>query len=157
MLCLRGSFGIESAEQQGPDSLKWQKSTRVGPAETSKNCKCFCFSPSGDVLAWCNGEAVHLAHASSGFTKPSASLPSSAARTSFMAFSPMGSTLATWEVYAVKQGEGAKHNLNLWDAKTGKGLFGSGDSFCHLNLGFRIGLQQMHFIYVLASNVILRL
>ena len=37
-----------------------------------------------------------------------------------MAFSPMGSTLATWEVYAVKQGEGAKHNLNLWDAKTGE-------------------------------------
>ena len=37
-----------------------------------------------------------------------------------MAFSPLGSTLATWEVYAVKQGEGPKHNLNLWDAKTGK-------------------------------------
>ena len=82
--------------------------------------QCFCFSPSGDLFAWCNGEAVHIAHASSDFTKPSASLPPSAARTSFMAFSPLGSTLATWEVYAVKQGEGPKHNLNLWDARTGK-------------------------------------
>jgi len=124
MLCLRGSFGIETAEQEGgPDSLKWQRSARVGPAETSKNCKCFCFSPSGDMLAWCNGEAVHIAHSSSDFSKPSVSV--SAARTSFMAFSPLGSTLATWEVYAVKQGQTeAKHNLNLWDAKTGKHIAG---------------------------------
>ena len=49
-----------------------------------------------------------------------------------MAFSPLGSTLATWEVYAVKQGEGPKHNLNLWDAKTGKVIengFALWDSF----------------------------
>merc|ERR1719237_1191980 len=66
------------------------------------------------MLAWCNGEAVHIAHSSSDFSKPSASVP--AARTSFMAFSPLGSTQATWEVYAVKQGQTeAKHNLNLWD------------------------------------------
>ena len=31
--------------------------------------QCFCFSPSGDLFAWCNGEAVHIAHASSDFTK----------------------------------------------------------------------------------------
>ena len=37
MLCLRGSFGLEAAEQT--DSLKWQKSTKVGPEETSKNCR----------------------------------------------------------------------------------------------------------------------
>ena len=76
------------------------------------------------MLAWCNGDAVHVAHSSSNFSKPVASL-TSAARSSFMCFSPLGSVLATWEVYAVKQGQEAKPNLNLWDSKTGEFLFKS--------------------------------
>ena len=37
-----------------------------------------------------------------------------------LAWSPLGSLLATWEQYAVIQGQQAQPNLHLWDLKTGE-------------------------------------
>lgn len=80
------------------------------------------FNPAGDQMAWANGSGVMLSTLKGGqWTRP---VTLDHPRASFLRFSPRGSFLATWEVFAVKQGQNPEPNLHIWDSRTG-GKLGS--------------------------------
>lgn len=81
-----------------------------------------CFNPTGSLLAWCNGQEVKIAELRDGEWAHKCRIP--VARASFMAFSPKGSVLATWEVFSTKAGQAAQPNLTLWNPETGDRLGG---------------------------------
>jgi translation initiation factor 2A len=116
-LVLRGSSGLATITQDGRERT-WTTSDG-GPKDFSKACRVMAFSRDGALFAWSNGETVEVCAADKAFS-PVCSLPAS--RVSFLSFSPSGTVLSTWEVFAIKAGQDAKPNLNLWEAKTGKHL-----------------------------------
>ncbi len=76
------------------------------------------FSPSGDLLAWSTGQEVKLSQWQGDSWHVKSTLEHS--RVSFMGFSPRGSVLATWELFATRAGQRPTPNMHLWDAATGE-------------------------------------
>lgn len=77
------------------------------------------FSSSGDLLAWSNGLEVQVAafDGQKWIRKCKIEQP----KVNSLTFSPKGSILATWEVYATKTGQTAPTpNMNLWNPKSGE-------------------------------------
>ncbi|XP_076027707.1 eukaryotic translation initiation factor 2A [Genypterus blacodes] len=83
----------------------------------SQRSKCFTFSRDGTLFAWANGQSVSVVKSSDGSVVSTIDLP----KTSLLEFSPLGSTLATWQPYAKTpaspQGEA---NLQLWELPSGR-------------------------------------
>ena len=88
--------------------------------DTSSNCKVMAFSPDGNRFAWSDGKEVKVASwmAGSGAWKETAKLEASG-RTTFIKFSPKGSVLCTWEVFA-KGNNQLESNVRLWSSETGQ-------------------------------------
>jgi len=82
--------------------------------DESANCRVMSYSPDGNRFAWSDGTAVHMASwdAPSSTWKKIATLEASA-KTTFMRFSPKGTVLATWEVFA-KGNNQLENNVRLW-------------------------------------------
>ncbi len=117
-LAVRGSSGVRMAAEDGGSIPKWEDvPDAVFQRDTGKSCKVMAFSPDGDVFAWSDGGEVKVAHFENGRWALRHTLDH--ARVSFLAFSPLGRVLATWDVLSTKKGEEAPHNLRLWDPKTG--------------------------------------
>ena len=75
------------------------------------------FSQDGNRFAWANGSAVRMVTWHSEYQCWKASIIGEGLeRTTFMQFSPKGNILATWEVYAKREGVKPEdlHNLRLW-------------------------------------------
>jgi len=86
--------------------------------EPSSNCRVMAFSPDGDRFAWSDGKAVHLAAwTPAGTWKTTVTLEASG-RTASMRFSPKGTVLATWEVFA-KGNNQLENNVRLWSTDSG--------------------------------------
>ena len=81
------------------------------------------FSRDGKRFAWANGSDVLMVtwHDDSKTWKECI-IGESLERTTYMQFSPLGNILATWEVYAKREGMKPEelHNLRLWCSVTGK-------------------------------------
>merc|ERR1719193_1128453 len=85
------------------------------PREASANCRVMSYSPDGNRVAWSDGAAVHMAawEAASSTWKKTTTLEASG-KTAFLRFSPKGTVLATWEVFA-KGNNQLENNVRLWD------------------------------------------
>jgi uncharacterized protein with WD repeat len=81
------------------------------------------FSRDGNRFAWVNGSDVWMVtwHDDSKTWKDCI-IGESLERTTYLQFSPMGNILATWEVYAKREGMKPEelHNLRLWCSVSGK-------------------------------------
>jgi len=86
--------------------------------DESKSCKAFQFSHDGKCLAWSNWSTVQIASLVDGSWRVSATIQQP--KVYALQFSPLSSLLATWEQYAVIQGQQPQPNLHLWDVKTGE-------------------------------------
>jgi hypothetical protein len=61
------------------------------------------FSPDGQFFAWCNGEALVVAKVDASGRWNIKWKSEAAKRTAFLAFSPMGTFLASWEVRTLQE------------------------------------------------------
>jgi len=86
--------------------------------DTSKSVKVFSWSRDGKSLAWSNMSSVKVARLSQGQWSVVHEIPQP--KVCCLSWSPSGSLLASWEQYAVIQGQQAQPNLHLWDANTGE-------------------------------------
>jgi len=87
--------------------------------DASKSVKVMAFSKDGSKIAWSNMSTVQIAVLSEdGTWRVHVTLDQP--KVYSLAFSPRGSMLATWEQYAVVQGQEPKPNLSVWDATTGQ-------------------------------------
>ena len=81
------------------------------------------FSKDGNRFAWTNGNVVRMVtwHNETK-TWQESTIGEGLERTTYMKFSPLGNILATWEVYAKRDGMKPEdmHNLRLWCSVTGK-------------------------------------
>lgn len=81
------------------------------------------FSKDGNRFAWTNGNVVRMVtwHNETKSWQES-TIGEGLERTTYMKFSPLGNILATWEVYAKRDGMKPEdmHNLRLWCSVTGK-------------------------------------
>ena len=81
------------------------------------------FSKDGNRFAWTNGNVVRMVtwHNESKTWKDSV-IGQGLERTTYMKFSPLGNILATWEIYAKREGMKPEdmHNLRLWCSVSGK-------------------------------------
>ena len=81
------------------------------------------FSKDGNRFAWTNGNVVRMVtwHNESKTWKDSV-IGHGLERTTYMKFSPLGNILATWEIYAKREGMKPEdmHNLRLWCSVSGK-------------------------------------
>lgn len=115
-LAMRGSQGL--CLQKPPDYTIHQGFT----PDPSKTIKCLQFSPDGRKLAWSNGDCVQISSLGDdgNWSSPPQRIDHSKAYS--ISWSPLGSILASWEMYATVQGKDPSPNLHLWDAKTGEKL-----------------------------------
>ncbi len=121
-ISVRGSSGVHLVREEDSGAAykvsDWREvSDDVFARDPTKNCKVMAFSPEGDLFAWSDGGRVRAAAFDGAAWAPRLELDHS--RVSFMAFSPLGRLLATWDVLSTKKGQEAPHNLKLWDVKTG--------------------------------------
>ena len=81
------------------------------------------FSRDGNRFAWANGSALRMVtwHDDTQSWKEFV-IGERLERTTFIQFSPRGNILATWEVYAKREGVKPEdlHNLRLWCSVSGK-------------------------------------
>ena len=81
------------------------------------------FSRDGNRFAWANGSVVTMVtwHSDTETWKDSV-IGTAFERTTYMQFSPLGNILATWEMYAKREGKTPEelHNLRLWCSTSGK-------------------------------------
>ena len=81
------------------------------------------FSRDGNRFAWANGSVVRMVtwHPDSSSWKDSI-IGEGLERTTYMQFSPKGNILATWEVYAKREGLKPEDldNMRLWSTVSGK-------------------------------------
>jgi len=117
-LAIRGSQGLYMV--QGPPECKPEPEF---PSEKSSKCKAMVFSKDGNRFAWTNGNVVRMVtwHNESKTWKDSV-IGQGLERTTYMKFSPLGNILATWEIYAKREGMKPEdmHNLRLWCSVSGK-------------------------------------
>ena len=111
-LAVRGSQGLYMLSG-GPRFNDGEESSGFC-RDTSANCKAMSFSDSG-LFAWSDGKIVKISTFKDNRWAVSATLEGSG-RTTFLNFSPKGSYICTWEVYAKNLEE---HNVRIWNAKTG--------------------------------------
>jgi len=82
---------------------------------TAKNCKVMTFDHIGSKLAWSDGKTVCIQDPKG----QNSSITFEAGRTQFMFWSPKDTYLATWEVFAVRDGQ-KDSNLKIWDVSSGQ-------------------------------------
>jgi len=115
--------GLESGGQQpnlvvrGSAGLSLRKPTdyaqnQAFKPDESKTVKTFQFSHDGTKLAWSNLSTVQISVLKNGVWTVSLSLDQP--KTSAIAWSPCSTHLATWEMYAIVNGQQPKPNLNIW-------------------------------------------
>merc|ERR1712218_607052 len=111
-LAIRGSQGLRMI--QGPPDYNEDESF---PSDKSSRCKAMAFSRDGNRFAWTNGSVVTMVtwHSDTKTWKDSV-IGTALERTTYMQFSPLGNILATWEMYAKREGKTPEelHNLRLW-------------------------------------------
>jgi len=100
-LAFRGDTGLFSASEPQYSETKLIDST--------KNCKVICFNHSGTHFAWSDGKSVKILDLQNNTT-----VEIDVQRTQFMQWSPKDTFLATYEVFAVRDGK-QEPNMRLWD------------------------------------------
>jgi len=113
-LVVRGSQGL--CLQAPPDFTIHQGFS----PDLSKSVKVFAWNQSGTSLAWSNMATVSVANLDPSSGKWTTVHQIQQPKVVCLSWSPGGSLLATWEQYAVIQGQQPQPNLHLWDAKTGQ-------------------------------------
>lgn len=117
-LAIRGSQGLHMVK--GPPDYAEEQSF---PSDKSSKCKAMAFSRDGNRFAWANGSALRMVtwHDDTQSWKEFV-IGERLERTTFIQFSPRGNILATWEVYAKREGVKPEdlHNLRLWCSVSGK-------------------------------------
>jgi translation initiation factor 2A len=89
--------------------------------DATKMARVSAFSGDGKLFSWCNGDKITVVAVPS-FEKV---VEIDSPKTMCMAFSPLGTYLATWEPFAaVKDGKGEQPNLQIWNVKTGESVKG---------------------------------
>uniref|UniRef100_A0A8C7K813 Eukaryotic translation initiation factor 2A n=1 Tax=Oncorhynchus kisutch TaxID=8019 RepID=A0A8C7K813_ONCKI len=107
LLAVRGSDG--TVLLRGPPNCEKNADFQRDPRQS----RYVAFSKDGTLFAWCNGEKVTVVKVADGSQVRSFDLP----KTAMLAFSPLNTVLATWQVYSKNpQGDA---NLQLWDLQTG--------------------------------------
>jgi len=89
------------------------------PPDLSKSVKVFAWNKTGTSLAWSNMAGVVIAKVDDN-GKWSLAHRIEQTKVVCLAWSPLGNLLATWEQYAVIQGQQPQPNLHLWDTKNGQ-------------------------------------
>jgi len=113
-LIVRGSQGL--CLQASPDFTIHQG---FAP-DLSKNVKVFGWNRTGSSVAWSNMTGVTIAGHNSKTGKWDTLHQINQSKVVCLSWSPCGSLLATWEQYAVIQGQQPQPNLHLWDVSTGQ-------------------------------------
>ena len=122
------------------------------------------FSRDGNRFAWTNGSIVRMVtwHPDSLSWKDSV-IGENMERTTYMKFSPKGNILATWEVYAKREGikQEDLHNLRLWCAMTGKRLYATtqrkADGWCPQWTEDEVNSLLVLRVYILSFIIFLQL
>jgi len=114
-LAVRGSAGLTLI---APPSFS---PVPTFPADPSRSVRTVASCGAGGVrrLAWSNMELVNIARAGVAGWQLEHTLQQ-ARKVHCLAWSPCGSLLATWEQWAVVQGQQPQPNLHLWSAETGQ-------------------------------------
>jgi len=102
-LAFRGDTGLLSASEPQFDETNLLDST--------KNCRVICFNHTGTHFAWSDGQCVKILDLQQNTT-----VELDVQRTQFLEWSPKDNYLATWEVFAVREGK-QDPNLRIWDMK----------------------------------------
>jgi len=111
-LVVRGSAGLSL---RAPTDYAQNQAFKP---DESKTVKTFQFSHDGTKLAWSNLSTVQISVFKNGGWTVSLSL--NQPKTSAIAWSPCSTHLATWEMYAIVNGQDPKPNLNIWNIDTGE-------------------------------------
>jgi len=113
-LVVRGSQGL--CLQAPPDFAIHQG---FAP-DPSKNVKAFSWNKAGTGLAWSNMTSVSVAVREAKTDKWVVRHQLPQPKVACLSWSPGGTHLATWEQYAVIQGQQPQPNLHLWNTETGE-------------------------------------